>query len=70
MRLQSRVEVAEPLVELRRLVAAERVVVVTETDREPVEPEPAERALGRVGRPERRLREPLVEVLHDHGRLR
>src|SRR5213079_2193831 len=34
--LQSRLEVAEPLIELRRLVATERVVVVTQTNREPV----------------------------------
>src|SRR6185436_10567777 len=66
LRLERRVEVAEALLEPRRLASPQRVVVGTEPDVEAVEPEPAERALLRIGRPEGRLGETLLEVLHDH----
>ena len=36
----------------------------------PEDPEPCERPVGRVGGEQRRLRVPLLEVLHDHRRLR
>src|SRR5262249_27396177 len=44
--------------------------VRAEPDVEAVEPEPANRALRRIGGPQRRLGKPLVEILHDHERLR
>src|SRR5947208_1786981 len=70
LRLERRIEVTEPLVELRLVTAAKRVVIAAEAHVEPVEPEPAERTLRRVDRPERRLGEALLEILHDHQGLR
>src|SRR5204863_2114486 len=55
----------QTIVEPRLAAATERVVLVAEPV-EAAEPEPPERPLGGIGRPQRRLREALLEVLHDH----
>ena len=71
--LERAIELGELRVELlaRPFVAApHRVVGVAEPVVEALQPQPPERPLGRVGRPQRRLRVALLEVLHDHLGLR
>ena len=52
-----------------RLAAAKGVVVVAEQRVEAEDREPRPRPRGQVGGQQRRRRVPLLEVLHDHGRL-
>src|SRR5262249_21851959 len=71
LRLERALEIRELRVQdLARLPAAHGVVRTPQPVLEPLEPEPPKSALRRIVGPERGVRGALLQVLHDHARLR
>ena len=68
--VRRRIELLQTLDERVLVAAAEGVVVVAQVVVEPIDPQALERPLRRIAREERGLGVPLLEVLHDHRRLR